>query len=267
MNKLKFFSIALLVYGASMNAQDLEAAKKAIDAEQYAKAKTILKNLISTKPDSGKNFFILGNLYLTQKISDSAKIAFDKGLLAKTESHFNNIGLGQLELDNSNKTAAKTDFGKAIANIKKKDVEELIYIGKAYCNSVNPDYKTAIEYLKRAEAAQPANARVQLALGDAYVGDKNVNAAYSAYRNAADYDKSLVAAKLKMGVLTKNSKAFVEAKAAFDDILKTNPNYGPAYRELAETYYLWALNDKVKFSEYNKFAIEYYEKYISFTDY
>src|SRR6478735_12440262 len=164
MNRLKIFSIAVLAFGANGHAQDLEQAKKAIDAEQYAKAKTILKNLINTKPDSGKNFFILGNLYLTQKISDSAKITFEKGLLAKTESHFNNIGLGQMELDNANKAAAKTDFDKALANIRKKDVEELTYVGKAYCNSVNPDYKTAIEYLKRAEAAQPADAQVLLAL-------------------------------------------------------------------------------------------------------
>src|SRR4029079_4201237 len=103
MNRLKIFSMAVLAFGANVHAQDLEQAKKAIDAEQYAKAKTILKNLIITKPDSGKNFFILGNLYLTLKVTDSAKITYDKGLLAKKESHFNNIGLGQIELEKANK--------------------------------------------------------------------------------------------------------------------------------------------------------------------
>ena len=33
-----------------MQAQDLEQAKKAIDAEQYDKAKSILKSIIKTKP-------------------------------------------------------------------------------------------------------------------------------------------------------------------------------------------------------------------------
>jgi len=267
MNRFKFFSIALLAFGANVHAQDLDQAKKAIDAEQYAKAKTILKNLINSKPESGKNYFILGNLYLTQKLADSAKITFDKGLLAKTESHFNNIGLGQIELDNANTAAAKADFTKALENVKKKDTEELVYIGKAYCNSVNPDYKTAIEYLKKAEAIQSYDAQVELALGDALAGNKQINDAYSAYRNAADADKSLLNAKLKVGVLTKNSKAFVEAKAAFDAILAINPSYGPAYRELAETYYLWALNDKAHYAEYNKMAMDHYEKYMSLTDY
>ena len=98
MNKLKIFSIALLVFGATANAQDLDQAKKAIDAEQYEKAKGMLKSLINTKPDFGKNFFILGNLYLTQKLQDSANMSYQKGILAKNEANFNYIGLGQIDL-------------------------------------------------------------------------------------------------------------------------------------------------------------------------
>lgn len=267
MNTLQKFSIGLLILGATANAQDLQTAQKAIDAEQYAKAKSILKNLIATKPDAGRNYFVLGNLYMTQKLADSAKIMYDKGLLAKTEAHFNNIGLGQIELDNAQKDAAKADFTKALVNTKKKDINELVAIARAYMNSVNPDHKTALEYLNRAVAVQPNDAQLQLAIGDASLGLKDVNNAYSAYRNAADADKLLLLAPLKMGVLTKFSKAFPEAKAAFEDILKTNPNFGPAYRELGETYYLWAVNEKAKYAEYTAKAKEYYEKYMSLTDY
>ena len=39
MNKFKIFSIAFIATAAVSNAQDLNAAKKAIDAEQYEKAK------------------------------------------------------------------------------------------------------------------------------------------------------------------------------------------------------------------------------------
>ncbi|WP_319800041.1 hypothetical protein [Flavobacterium sp. N1718] len=106
-----------------------------------------------------------------------------------------------------------------------------------------------------------------LSLGDAYYGDKNVNEAYSAYRNAYDADNTVLRAKIQLGVITKYSKAFAEAKAEFEKVLTANPNYGPAYRELAETYYLWALNDKAKYADYNKTAISYYEKYMSLTDY
>jgi Tfp pilus assembly protein PilF len=269
MNKLKIFSIALLVFGATANAQDLDQAKKAIDAEQYEKAKEILKSLINTKPDAGRNFFILGNLYLTQKLQDSANMSYQKGILAKSEANFNYIGLGQIDLENNNSTAAKANFDKALANVKKKDFEELLYISRALMNNSKPDYKTALTYLDRAKLIQPQDAQVQLALGDAYFGLANVNDAFSAYRNSFDTDKNVLRAKLQLGVITKGSKAFPEAKVAFEDILKTNPSYGPAYRELAETYYLWAINekDKTKYPEYNKMAIGYYDKYLSMTDY
>lgn len=267
MKKSIFLSLAVLTSAATMQAQDLETAKKAIDAEQYAKAKTILKGLTSSKPDDGKNFFILGNLYLTEKVEDSAKWAFDKGLTTKSNAHFNNIGLGQLALQNGSGGEAEGKFALALANTKKKDYEELLYIGRAYLNPEKPDYKKAVEYLTKAKTAAPNNAQVLLSLGDAYYGDKNVNDAYSAYRNAYDADNSVLRAKIQLGVITKYSKAFNEAKAEFEKVLQANPNYGPAYRELAETYYLWALNDEAKYADYNKTAMSYYEKYMSLTDY
>lgn len=270
MNKLKIFSIALLAFGATTQAQDLEQAKKAIDAEQYDNAKKILKALVASSPDSGKNFFILGNVYLTQRAQDSATIYFQKGLTAKTEPHFNYIGLGQIDLENGNASAATANFTKATENTRKKDFEENLYIGRAYMNPVKPDFKKAIEYINKAKAVQPMNAQVQLSLGDALIGDKNTNEAYSAYRNAYDADKSVLRAKLQLGVLTKNSRAFNEANAEFDAILKINPNYGPAYREKAETYRLMAIEskkDEAKYAENNKKAMELYEKYMSMTDY
>ena len=45
MNTLKIFSVAFLAIGVNSFAQDLGQAKKAIDAEKYDKAKSILKSL------------------------------------------------------------------------------------------------------------------------------------------------------------------------------------------------------------------------------
>ncbi|WP_298142960.1 tetratricopeptide repeat protein [Flavobacterium sp.] len=267
MNKMRLFSIGLIALASGAFAQDIEQAKKAIEAEQFEKAKKMLKAAIAAKPDQGKAYLILGNVYLMQKIQDSAVATFKTGITVKTNPNFNYIGLGQVDLDNSNTSGALANFNKALEVARKKDYEELMYIGKAYTHSTNPDYKKALEYLNKAKEIAPTNPQVQLALGDALLGDKNVNEAFSAYRNAADTDPTLLRAKLQLGVLKKGSRAFNEAKADFDNILAANPNYGPAYRELAETYYVWALNDKPKYAEYNKKAIEYYEKYMSMTDY
>ena len=267
MKKFKILSIALLATVSLTHAQDVEQAKKAIDAEQYEKAKSILKTTLQSKPSDGRAAFLLGNIYLAQNISDSAKIYFDKGISAADGAKLNYIGLGQMELDKGNVSGAQSNFALATKDIKKKDTEQLVHVARAYMNADKPDYKTAISFLSRAKAANPTNAEVQLALGDAYYGDKNQNEAYVAYRNALQADNSLIRAKMQQGVLLKGARAFTEAVKAFDNVIATNANYGPVYRELAETYYLWGNNEPAKYNEYIKKALGYYEKYMSLTDY
>jgi len=266
MKTFKIFSLLLLA-SASMNAQDVDQASKAIDAEQYEKAKSILKGILNTTPTNGKASFLLGNVYLRQSVEDSAKIYFQKGLAAKEGANLNNIGLGQIDLDNNNITEAKANFTLATATMKKKSIEEYIFIARAYMNASTPDYKAAIEVLNRAKAVNPNDAQLQLALGDAFYGDKNQNEAYVAYRAAYGTDSSLIRAKMQSGVLLKGARAFNEAVKAYDEVISLNPNYGPVYRELAETYYLWANTDGKKYTENIQKSLGFYEKYMSLTDY
>ncbi|MFI0490400.1 tetratricopeptide repeat protein [Flavobacterium sp.] len=267
MNKFKIFSIAFLTSVTLSHAQDIELAKKAIDAEQFEKAKSILKSIIQTKPTNGKADFLLGNIYLTQSISDSAKIFFQKGLSGTESARLNNIGLGQIELESGNTVAAQNLFGLAAKDLRKKDFEEYIYIGRAYMNISKPDYKNALTILSRAKLVNPMDAQVSLALGDAYYGDNNQNEAYKAYRDAFQADNTLIRAKMQLGVLLKGAKSYDEALKAYNEVIALNPNYGPVYRELAETYYKWGRNKPSKSAEYMQTAIGYYEKYLSLTDY
>ncbi len=266
MNKFKIFSLALVATTIA-NAQDLEPAKKAIDAEQFEKAKSLLKSVIQAKPTNGKAAFLLGNIYLKQNISDSASIYFRKGLAASEGARLNNIGLGQLDLDANNKAAAQAKFDLVTKDLKKKDTEEYVYIARAFMNADKPDYKSAITVLKKAATASPNDAQVQLALGDAYYGDKNQNDSYIAYRNAYQFDSSLIRAKMQLGVLLKGAKAYTEAVKAYNEVIAINPNYGPVYRELAETYYLWGNNIPKTYDENIQKALGFYEKYMSLTDY
>ncbi|WP_162126411.1 tetratricopeptide repeat protein [Flavobacterium phycosphaerae] len=266
MNKFKIFSLALVATTVA-KAQDLEPAKKAIDAEQFEKAKSLLKSVIQAKPTNGKAAFLLGNIYLKQNIADSATIYFQKGLSTTEGAKFNNIGLGQLDLDADNKAAAQAKFDLVIKDLKKKDTEEYVYIARAFMNSDKPDYASAIAVLTKAAAANPNDAQVQLALGDAYYGAKKQNEAYVAYRNAYQIDNTLIRAKMQLGVLLKGAKAYTEAVKAYNEVIGINPNYGPVYRELAETYYLWGNNEPKTYTENIQKALGFYEKYMSLTDY
>ena len=267
MNKFKIFSLALIASASVAKAQDINQAKKAIDAEQFEKAKSLLKSIIKAKPSDGEANFVLGNIYLNQAIVDSAKIYYLNGLEASEKKNLNYIGLGQLDLDAKNTAAAQANFGLATKDIKRKDVNEFIYIGRAYMNSVNPDYTNAIASLKRALALEPQNATALLAIGDAYYGANNQNEAYKAYRDAFTADPTLLRAKMQLGVLLKGAKSYDEAIKSFNEVIAIDANYGPVYRELAETYYKWARNKpSTRQANYQK-AIQNYEKYLSLTDY
>lgn len=269
MNKSTKLNIAFLSLFATslVGAQSLDDAKKAIDAEQYEKAKTMLKSIVSSKPSEGRATFLLGNVYLRQEIADSAKIYFQKGLSAKDDAAFNSIGLGHIELNNNNLNAAKSEFAKAMESARRKDVDQYIYIAQAYMNSDKPDYKSALSVLEKAKSVNAQNPQVQLALGDAYYGLENQNEAYAAYRNAYNADNSLIRAKMQQGVLLKGAKSFTEADRLFKEVIAINPNYGPVYRELAETYYRWAISDVRGYDKNIKIALDYYEKYMNLTDY
>ena len=266
MNNFKIFSLALLATTIAQ-AQDLEPAKKATDGEQFEKAKSLLKSVIQAKPSNGKAYFLLGNIYLKQNITDSATVYFQKGLSASEGAKFNTIGLAQIDLDANNKAAAQAKFDMVTKDIRKKDTEEYVYIARAYMNADKPDFKSAIAVLTKAQATNPNDAQVQLALGDAYYGDKNQNDSYVAYRNAYQFDSSLIRAKMQLGVLLKGAKAYTEAVKAFNEVIVINPNYGPVYRELAETHYLWGNNIPKTYDENIQKALGFYEKYLTLTDY
>jgi tetratricopeptide (TPR) repeat protein len=267
MNKFKIFSLALVASASVAKAQDINQAKKAIDAEQFEKAKSLLKSIIKAKPSDGEANFVLGNIYLNQTIIDSAKIYYLNGIEAADKKNLNYIGLGQLDLDSKNTAGAQANFALATKDIKRKDVNEFIYIGKAYVNSVNPDYKSAIASIQKALAIEPQNAQALLAIGDAYYGANNQNDAYKAYRDAFTADPTLLRAKMQLGVLLKGAKSYDEAIKSFNEVIALDANYGPVYRELAETYYKWARNKpSTRQVNYQK-AITNYEKYLSLTDY
>ena len=256
--------LVVMVAVSAAFAQSLGDARKAMDAEQYQQAKTILKKLIASQPAAGENYFFLGNVYLKTDYRDSAKATYSKGVSASAEYPLNYVGLGTLDLLAKNQASAKSNFDKAISLTKKKDNSAYLYIGKAY--TLAKDYTTALANLEKAKAINEKDAEVYLFMGDAYIGDKKNSEAYSAYRTAFDMDKNLLRAKIELGKSVRRSKAFKESADEFNAILASNANYAPAYRELAETYYEWAKDQPNEYNARIKQALEYYGKYMDNTD-
>ena len=264
-------TLGLLLVGSAVFAQSLTDARKAIDAEQYQKGKAILNSLTSSQPTNAENFFYLGNLYLTTSpiyirpdYIDSAKTAFDKGIAADNEYALNYVGLGAVDL--AKKGSPKANFDKALSLTKKKDHITDLFIGRAYVNAPTPMISEGLVHLEKAKALEDKDAQLYLVLGDAYRTLQKNSEAFSAYRNAFELDKTFLRSKVELGKINKMSKAFPEANEEFKSVIALDPNYGPAYRELAETYYLWAWDSKKEYSERMQQALQYYEKYMDLTD-
>jgi len=263
-------AIAFMASGASY-AQSLKDAQIAIDAEQYAKAKTILKNLVENKPKDVENYFYLGNVYLVTDYADSAKTFFQKGLEADPKDNLNKVGMGSVALVEGNTAEAEKFFTEATEKTKKKDYLENLYIGRAYMNPnlENPDYKKALTYLEKAKEANQKDALIPSSLGDAYLGIGDNSNAYMNYRDAYDLDNTFTRARVQMTIISKQARAFAEAVTDLQKIIEEKPDYAPAYRELAETYNAKA-QWETKIEDYNadvQEALKAYKQYMDRTDY
>lgn len=275
MTKSKLF-LSLLMAGAvvgTASAQSLKDAQAAMDAEQYDKAKGILQNLVEKKAKDGENYFYLGQIYLINDKADSAAIIFNNGLTNAPKEQLNNVGLGIVDLKKNNISAAEQKFATATAALGKKDYLPLYYIGRAYIDAPKPDYAKAVDYLTQAKAKNAKDALVPVALGDAYIGmGQKSSEAYVAYRDALNIDPNLVKAKVQQALITRRAFAFDEALGQYNTIAEEYPNYGPVYREIAETQLQIAKRmpdntdeEKAAYEAQVGKAVDSYKKYLQVT--
>ncbi|MCX2452720.1 tetratricopeptide repeat protein [Pedobacter sp. PLR] len=261
-------SLGLVVMGSASFAQSLNDAKKAVDAEQYQKATTMLKALVKSQANKGENYFNLGDLYLRMDYIDSARATFTQGVTADPKNPLNYIGLGEADLFAKNPTSAKTNFDKAVDVSSKKDYIPQLYIGKAYIASDNKDFTAALPYLQKADEldANDKDAETFLALGDYYAAQKKNSEALQNYMRALNINANLLRATTQIGRMYTESRAFPEAEEQLKAAITADPNYGPAYRELAELYMQWANQVAAEQVTKSAMALTNYKKYLDLTD-
>ena len=262
----------IALVGSSVFAQSLADAKKAIDAEQYVKAKAMLKNLTTTQPTNAEAFFQLGWVYLSQDYIDSAKTVFNKGVAADPKSALNYVGLGVVAHLNKDDAGANASFKQAIDSRKKKDAEPFLYIGKGYLLGAedgklsSQNANLAIDALNKAKLDNEKNAEIFIELGNAYRSQFKSNDAYSNYQTALTLDPKSVTANTAIGVLWRYADSFDSAETAFKTATTLDPNFGPAYREWAETESREAGNRGKNASEKIASAVAHYKTYLTLTD-
>ncbi|MDB5145684.1 MAG: tetratricopeptide repeat protein [Mucilaginibacter sp.] len=283
-SKIAAVGLGLVFMGSSVFAQSLADAKKAIDAEQLQKAKSMLKNLVVTQSTKDENYFYLGWVYIEQQYPDSAKTVFQKGLAVNPKSALNLAGLGIVARLDKDQSGATSNFNQALA-LAGKDSKPYVYIAKGYLlpesnGKVLPANATAaLAVLTKGNAASAVKGKDKnvapssndpelfITMGEADRLLLKSDDAYTNFSNALALDPKSPGANVALGVLWKYADNFEDAEKQFQAALAIDPNYGPAYREWAETDLRWAQSVPAKASEKVKEAADQYKKYISLTDY
>ncbi|KQC01432.1 hypothetical protein [Pedobacter sp. Hv1] len=262
-------SLGLVMIGAASFAQSLADAKKAIDAEQYQKATSMLKTLISSNAKEGENYFNLGNVYLLTDDLDSARAVFTNGVTASPKFALNYVGLGHADLKAKNPTSAKTNFDKAL-ELGAKNYQTYLAIGKSYLEQEVPDYNAALSNLQKAEEldSKDKDPETFLALGDFYNMQIGKNSeAYPWYLRALDVNPNLTRAIVQIGKMYRQAYSFSDAAAQMEKAIAIDANYGPAYRELSEIDQQWSRFPDVKDKEAKRAAsLANMRKYLDLTD-
>ena len=269
MKSIKIFAALLLITTQVMGQSALDDAKKEIDKENYIKAKNILrKGLSDGSIDKVQGSYYLGNAYLKNEETDSAKISY-RVAGPENKTAYGHLSNGRLALLNGNKAQAKELFDKAFAAAKMKNSEIINQIGDAWYKPTATDLTEAIKNFEDAYKIDNKNTTNMLELGDAYLDNNEGGKAMSKYESAAEVNNKLTLAFLKIGRLNTRARTYDDAITAYKKAIALEPDYALAHKEIAEAYYLSKKYDLAKpefqrYIELNKDDKDAKTKFLSF---
>lgn len=262
-----------------IQAQDLNTSIQLTRSEQYDKADAMLKQLIQNEPANSKNYFYLGENYLLDYFADtisnsltlaakSAKEIFQKGVDANPNDPLNYIGLAKVAFfQGDDKTAAEMrakakSFLLPYKNIKKivppaKDYAfALAKIAESYIRNAEVDTSIALPLIREAVKIDNKNRDIFLIAGDIYMLVNDGSDAIKNYNLAQFADPQSPTANMKIGYVYVKGHAWNSAIPAFEEAIKLDADYAPAYRELGQLY-----SSAQRYAQ----SKEYFKKYLELT--
>jgi tetratricopeptide (TPR) repeat protein len=226
----------------------------------------VFRQLVAKFPMKGDYWFYFGENLLQAENIDSARTLYTLGVQNELNNPLNFIGLAKIAKIEGNKELADQQFAKALQMGAGKNPEVLIRIAEAYITIAPNDIPKAFTLLKDAEKLQLRNPEIQILNGDAYMIYNDGSSAIKYYEKAQELNPSSPIAMQRLGKLWVNARNLVGkdgSKGALDyynEAIKTDSSYAPAYLELGELYslvqrYEDAKQNYIKYLELSKGTI------------
>lgn len=245
-----FFSIPARIFS-----QDLNEAIKLTRSEQYLKASSMYKELIRNAPSNGDLYYFYGRNFMYKfysdtlnitlsEMADSAKVFYEEGIKRDPANPLNFVGLGGLDLIKNDMTNAQVEFSKAKALLPSKAnkaikmepaKQSLVLVEMAlwYIFTGVHDTTTVFSLLRTAEKLDKTNPLLYIVKGDAYFHLLNDGSkAITNYNIAQSLDPKSPTAKLRIGQLWLRARQYTTALNYYQEVVKIDSTYAPAYREL-----------------------------------
>ncbi|MCX6304147.1 MAG: hypothetical protein NT040_04190 [Bacteroidetes bacterium] len=247
---LLFFPFLTKTFG-----QDLTDAIRLTKSEQFTKASSMYKALIRQAPSNGDLYYFYGrnfmyefysdtmNVSLTE-MADSAKIMYQEGVKQDPANPINFVGLGGIFLIKKDIPNAQVEFSKAKALLPSKanktikmepTKQALVLVEMALWYVFNNVHDTAEVFtlLRTAEKLDPKSPQLYIVRGDAYFYLLNDGSkAISSYNMAQALDPKSPTAKLRVGQLWLRARQYTTALNFYQEVVKIDSTFAPAYREL-----------------------------------
>ncbi|MCX6246439.1 MAG: tetratricopeptide repeat protein [Bacteroidetes bacterium] len=267
--------LIILSGGIRVHAQDLQVAQKLTRAERFDDANAAFQTLLKQNPNDGDVYYYYGENYLQEyysdttnnsfkELSDLAGNLFVKGTTADPADPLNYVGIGQIALMLRDMTKSQQNFGKALSLLPSKANKGLVMspekhatvyikIANAFIKAGVNDTATVFNFLRTAEKLDPKNYDLYIVKGDAYIFLLNDGSkAIQNYNIAQSLNPKSPFAKLRVGQLWMRARNYKDALIYYQEVVKIDSTFAPAYRELGYLLSRANRNDEAQ-QNYKKF--------------
>ncbi|MDR3610225.1 MAG: tetratricopeptide repeat protein [Ignavibacteriaceae bacterium] len=256
---LSFFIVSLFYLCSSVYAQSLDDGKKFLKNESYMKAIQTFKTL-AAQNNNPEAWYYLGESYFHKGVMDSAKIAYQNGIQAKSDFGLNYAGLAKVFYQEKNIAEGDKNIAQAVSIADEKNVKILQAVADAYINGGKDISVKAKDILDQAITATKKSKKKDnnnyILLGDMYNVENNGSAAVENYKKAIVIDSS-AEAFVSIGKIFEIIRNYGEAELSYQQAMKVDPNYSVAYKGMAELQYSLHKYD---------LAIDNWKKYIDLSE-